>query len=73
MPILSFAERETERLFRDGRSRRIPPEILKRAMRFLDRLEAAVALTDLSVFPGDRLEKLQGGRTGQYSVRVNDQ
>lgn len=42
-------------------------------MRFLDRVEAAAALTDLSVFPGDRLEKLQGNRAGQYSVRVNDQ
>jgi len=39
----------------------------------LDRLEAAVKLTDLAALPGNRFEKLKGGRKGQYSIRVNDQ
>ena len=39
----------------------------------LDRLEAAVALKDLAVLPGNRLEKLKGDRKGQYSIRINDQ
>ncbi len=36
-------------------------------------LEAAHALDDLRVPPGNRLEKLKGERAGQYSIRVNDQ
>lgn len=36
-------------------------------------LDAAERLDDLRVPPGNRLEKLRGDRTGQYSIRVNDQ
>jgi proteic killer suppression protein len=47
---------------------------IERAARMkLDRLEAAVALRDLAVLPGNRLEALKGSRKGQYSIRVNDQ
>ena len=47
---------------------------IERAARLkLDRLEAAVALKDLAVLPGNRLEALKGNRKGQYSIRINDQ
>jgi proteic killer suppression protein len=36
-------------------------------------LDAAEALQDLRVPPGNRLEKLKGRRSGQYSIRINDQ
>ena len=36
-------------------------------------LDAAVALNALAPVPGNRLEKLQGGRLGQHSLRINDQ
>ena len=36
-------------------------------------LDAAETLGDLRVPPGNRLEKLAGDRTGQYSIRVNRQ
>jgi len=36
-------------------------------------LNRAVNLQDLRVPPANRLEKLSGGRAGQYSIRVNDQ
>lgn len=39
----------------------------------LDRLEAATALNDLAVLPGNRFESLSGNRKGQYSIRINDQ
>jgi proteic killer suppression protein len=39
----------------------------------LDRLEAAVTLSDLAALPGNRFEALRGDRRGQYSIRVNDQ
>ena len=35
-------------------------------------LEAAGALSDLRIPPGNRFEKLSGNRAGQYSIRVND-
>jgi len=36
-------------------------------------LNAAGAMTDLAVPPGNRLERLKGDREGQYSIRINDQ
>ena len=39
----------------------------------LDRLEAAQALKDLAVLPGNRFEALAGNRKGQYSICINDQ
>jgi len=36
-------------------------------------LEAARRLDDLRSPPGNRLEKLQGDRAGQHSIRVNKQ
>lgn len=36
-------------------------------------LNRAVTLQDLLVPPANRLEKLSGGRAGQYSIRINDQ
>jgi proteic killer suppression protein len=47
---------------------------IERATRLkLDRLEAATALKDLAVLPGNRFEALAGDRKGQYSIRINDQ
>jgi proteic killer suppression protein len=42
-------------------------------LRKLVALDAAEALADLRVPPGNRLEKLKGRRSGQYSVRINNQ
>jgi len=39
----------------------------------LDRLRAALTLADLAAIPGNRFESLKGNRTGQYSIRINDQ
>jgi len=39
----------------------------------LDRLRAAATLEDLAAIPGHRLEKLEGDRKGQYTIRINDQ
>lgn len=36
-------------------------------------LDVAVSLADMRVPPGNRLEQLRGGRSGQYSIRINDQ
>lgn len=42
-------------------------------MRKLLMLDVAAKLEDLLVPPGNRLEKLSGGRKGQYSIRINGQ
>jgi proteic killer suppression protein len=71
--IRSFRDRETERLFQRTRSRRLPPELQRIALRKLVVLDAAESLQDLRVPPGNRLESLKGERTGQHSIRINDQ
>ena len=71
--IESFANVETERLFATGKSRRFPPDILRRAVMRLTQLSAAVELEDLRQPPSNRLEALAGSRLGQWSIRVNDQ
>lgn len=70
--IQSFADRETERLWREGESRRFGG-IARVALRKLIQLNAAEALDDLRVPPGNRLEALAGERRGQYSIRINQQ
>lgn len=47
--------------------------IEKPARRKLEYLDAATVLEDLRVPPGNRLEALKGDRSGQHSIRVNDQ
>ena len=71
--IRSFACRETERLFNDETSRRLPASIQRVARRKLLWLNQARRLNDLRSPPGNRLEALQGERAGQHSIRINDQ
>lgn len=71
--IESFACAETERVFRGQVSRRLPTDIQRTARRKLLQLDAVTQLRDLAVPPGNRLEALKGGRTGQHSIRVNNQ
>lgn len=71
--IKSFADSETERLWQGNRSRRLPPDIQKRALIKLQLLDAAVELAFLRLPPGNRLEALRGIRSGQHSIRINDQ
>lgn len=71
--IKSFRDESTERLWRGQRSRRIPPDIAAVAMRKLRLLNAAARLEDMRAPPGNRLEALRGDRTGQHSIRINDQ
>lgn len=71
--IRSFADTETERFFATGKSRRFPPDVLKRAAMRLLQLDAATKLDDLRLPPSNRLEALKGDRKGLYSIRVNEQ
>jgi len=71
--IKSFADAQTQSLYVTGRSRRLPPEIVRRAVRKLEYLDLATRLDDLRVPPGNRLHALEGDRRGQYSISINDQ
>jgi proteic killer suppression protein len=71
--IVSFACRETERVWNQEFSKRFPPPIQRVMLRKLIMLSKSVSLEDLKCPPLNRLEKLKGDREGQYSIRVNDQ
>jgi len=71
--IVSFRNRETERIWVGEGSRRLPPWIHATALRKLRWLHRAVTLADLASPRGNRLEALSGERLGQFSIRVNDQ
>jgi toxin HigB-1 len=70
--ISGYRDRRTERFASGERVREFSGFELQAQMR-LDRLDAAATLADLGALPGNRLEQLQGDRTGQYSIRINDQ
>jgi proteic killer suppression protein len=71
--IKGFRDVETERLWRDERSRRISASLHRAGLKKLQMLNAAATLSDLLLPPGNRLERLRGNREGQHSVRINDQ
>ena len=71
--IKSFADRETEKIFNREFSRKLPPEIQRRARLKLEILEAAVDLDELRLPPSNHLEKLTGNRSMQHSIRINAQ
>ena len=71
--IRSFANADTERIWRRQRVRRFGPDLQRMANRKLLIIDAAETLNDLRVPPGNRLEQLRGDRAGQYSISINDQ
>lgn len=72
MAIVSFKCPDTERLFTTGYSRTFA-NVQRVAERKLTQLNATNTLSFLRSPPGNHLEKLSGGRAGQYSIRLNDQ
>ncbi len=70
--IHSFASHETEALFHSERVRRFV-NIERIARRKLLQLHASVDLGNLRIPPGNHLEALKDNRSGQHSIRINDQ
>ncbi len=70
--IRTFKDAATARLFADEDVPRFRA-IERAARRKLMLLHAAGNLNDLRSPPGNRLEALKGDRTGQHSIRINDQ
>lgn len=75
--IESFADKGAEDIFNGVNStvarKLLPRDLWNVAFRKLDQIDSATTLDDLRVPPGNRLEALKGERSGQYSIRINDQ
>ena len=69
--IVSFADKDTERLSRGIRVPRFAG-FERIALRKLRQLQIAGSLNDLRIPPGNKLEALSGNRAGQHSIRIND-
>lgn len=71
--IKTFADKHTSDLFTKGKSRRLPPDLLRRSIRRLEYVHHATQLDDLRVPPSNRLHALRGDRKGQHAICINDQ
>ena len=71
--IRSFKDKEAKHIFNRERSRKLPDNLQRVALRKLRMLNRAMILRDLRVPPANRLEKMKGDRVGQHSIRINDQ
>ncbi len=71
--IISFACKETEKIWVGVQSRKFPADIQDRALVKLGWIDAANVVQDLRVPPSNHLEALKGNRKGQMSIRINNQ
>ena len=71
--IKNFLDKETEKIFNQQFSQKIPHSIQKTALRKLIMIANAESIKDLKVPPANHLEQLSGDRKGQYSIRINSQ
>jgi proteic killer suppression protein len=71
--IVSFGDRETERIWEGERSRKLPNQIQDVGRRKLRMINSAIDLNDLKIPPANRLEKLSGDLRTFFSIRINDQ
>ncbi|MCK7568460.1 type II toxin-antitoxin system RelE/ParE family toxin [Marinobacter xestospongiae] len=71
--IKSFADKRTQELYSEGKSKRFPADVASRAARKLEYVNLALQLEDLKVPPGNRLHPLSGDRIGQHAISINDQ
>lgn len=71
--IKSFHDQETEKIYKQQKSRKLPVQIQERALKKLIILDNAVTENDLRIPPSNHLEYLKGNRKGECSIRINDQ
>jgi proteic killer suppression protein len=71
--ILSFANKETEKIWNDESVKKIPLDIQKIGRRKLRMLNNSTDINDIKVPPSNRLEKLKGKLKSFNSIRINDQ
>ncbi|MBO0133978.1 type II toxin-antitoxin system RelE/ParE family toxin [Agrobacterium burrii] len=71
--IRSFKNKLTASIDDGSVKKGFPADLIRRAQQLLTILDASTTVDDLRSPPGNRLEKLSGGREGQYSIRINKQ
>ena len=71
--ILSFKDKETEKVWNQEFSKKIASQIQSVALRKLFIIARAKNIEDLMIPPSNMLEKLKGNRKDQYSIRINNQ
>jgi len=71
--IKSFKCKETEKVWHEEFSKKLPHDIQRRALQKLRMINAAGILDDLKIPPNNHLEALKNNRQGQHSIRINDQ
>jgi proteic killer suppression protein len=71
--IISFNDKETEKIWKGTVSTKLPFEIQQTARRKLRMINNSQNINDLRIPPANRLEKLQGDLKNKYSIRINNQ
>ena len=71
--ILSFADKETEKVYHQEFSTKLPTDIQRRAFDKLILIDNVSSINDLRCPPSNRLEKLSGDPKGRWSIRINNQ
>jgi proteic killer suppression protein len=75
--IVSFKDQASEDIFNGFNSKAArnacPKTLWRIASRKLDQLDSVLALEELKIPPGNRLEKLSGNRKAEHSIRINEQ
>lgn len=71
--ITTFGDKATARIFQGKFVHTLPRHIQALAYRKLLMIDAADCIHSLHTPPGNRLEALQGQRSGQWSIRINAQ
>lgn len=71
--IISFGSKETEKIWKGERVKKIPLEIQQIGRRKLRMLNNSQDISDLRIPPSNRIEKLKGKAKIFYSIRINDQ
>ena len=71
--IVSFKNKETEKIWNGIFSTKLPLEIQETARRKLRMINNSQNIRDLLIPPANKLEKLQGNFNNKYSIRINNQ
>ena len=71
--IISTKGKLAANAVQDRYGKGFPADLVKRTRAMLTAMDAATVLEDLRFPPGNHLEELKGGRSGQHSVHINKQ
>ena len=71
--IVTFADKEAERVWNGRHSRKLPPDIQVRSRIKLLMIDAAESLEDLRNPPSNGLHAMKDDRLGQHAISINKQ